>query len=68
MTKLAAASGVDFDRLFARMMIAHHQGAIQMARDEQAKGANPDAKALSGRIVTSQQAEVDTLQKILDRL
>jgi uncharacterized protein (DUF305 family) len=68
MAKLAASKGVDFDRLFARMMIAHHQGAIQMAQDEQTNGANADAKALAGRIVTSQQAEVDTLQKILDRL
>jgi len=68
MAKLAAASGVDFDRLFARMMIAHHQGAIQMARTEQAHGVNPDTKALAARIITSQQTEVDTLQKILDRL
>lgn len=34
MNQLQAASGVDFDRQFAGMMIAHHNGAIQMARDE----------------------------------
>ena len=68
MAKLSAASGTDFDRMFARMMIAHHQGAIQMARDEQTGGANSDAKTLAARIITAQQAEIDTMQTILDRL
>jgi uncharacterized protein (DUF305 family) len=68
MAKLDAATGVDVDRMFARMMIAHHNGAIQMAQDEQNNGANADAKALAAGIVKTQQAEVGTLQKILDRL
>jgi uncharacterized protein (DUF305 family) len=68
MTKLSSATGIDFDRMFARMMIAHHNGAIQMAQDEQSNGINADAKTLAGKIVKDQQAEVDTLQKILDRL
>jgi uncharacterized protein (DUF305 family) len=68
MAQLKAAKGVDFDRMFARMMIAHHNGAIQMARDEQAKGKNPDAKALAATIEKTQAAEVAQLQKILDRL
>jgi uncharacterized protein (DUF305 family) len=68
MTKLKAASGKDFDRMFAQMMIAHHNGAIQMAADEQAGGKNADTKALAKNIATSQQAEVTTLQKIVDRL
>jgi len=68
MTKLKAASGKDFDRMFAQMMIAHHNGAIQMARDEQSSGSNAEAKALAKSIADSQQAEVATLQKIVDRL
>jgi len=68
MTALQAASGVDFDRMFARMMVAHHNGAIQMAGDEQANGSNADAKALAATIAQTQAAEVATLQKILDRL
>ncbi|WP_117212321.1 DUF305 domain-containing protein [Allorhizocola rhizosphaerae] len=68
MNKLKAASGVDFDRQFARMMIAHHNGAIQMARDEIKNGSNPDAKRLAAAIEQSQAAEVAQLQKILDRL
>ncbi|MEV6524513.1 DUF305 domain-containing protein [Longispora sp. NPDC051575] len=68
MAKLKAAKGVEFDRLFARGMIAHHNGAIAMAKDEQAKGKNSDAKALAAVIEKAQAAEVDKLQKILDRL
>ncbi|MEV6522364.1 DUF305 domain-containing protein [Longispora sp. NPDC051575] len=65
---LSAASGVAFDRLFAKGMIAHHNGAVAMARDEQAKGVNAEAKALAATIEKAQAAEIATLQKILDRL
>ncbi|WP_446218091.1 DUF305 domain-containing protein [Micromonospora sp. IBHARD004] len=68
LAKLAAASGVDFDRQFLTMMIAHHEGAVTMAQEEIASGANPEAKALAQRIVTAQRGEIDTMNKILDRL
>jgi uncharacterized protein (DUF305 family) len=68
MTKLAAASGIQFDRLYASMMIAHHNGAIQMAQDEAMKGTNADAISLAKGIVKSQMAEVVTLQAIAQRL
>ncbi|MFF3853825.1 DUF305 domain-containing protein [Micromonospora sp. NPDC002575] len=68
MTKLAGASGVDFDRKFLRTMIAHHEGAITMAREELAEGANPEAKALAQQIAISQQGEIDQMRKILARL
>ncbi len=66
--QLRAAKGVDFDRMFARMMIAHHNGAIIMARDCQTKGSNTAAKALAAAIEKAQSTEVEQLQKILDRL
>jgi uncharacterized protein (DUF305 family) len=68
MTQLAAASGTPFDRLYASMMIAHHNGAIQMAQDEATKGTNADAMSLARSIVKSQMAEVVTLQAIANRL
>ncbi|MEV4462696.1 DUF305 domain-containing protein [Micromonospora echinofusca] len=67
MTKLAAATGREFDRQFLTMMIAHHEGAITMARDELARGVNAEAKALAQQIVGTQQAEIDTMRKILGR-
>ncbi|MEV2236946.1 DUF305 domain-containing protein [Micromonospora sp. NPDC049891] len=68
MAELAAASGTEFDRKFLTMMIAHHEGAVTMAEEEAAQGANPDARALAQRIVTTQQAEIVTMRKILARL
>ncbi|MFD4206332.1 DUF305 domain-containing protein [Micromonospora tulbaghiae] len=68
MKNLAAANGAAFDKMFAELMIAHHNGAIDMAKAEQADGSNPEAKALAARIASDQATEVQTLRKILDRL
>lgn len=64
MTALSQATGTDFDRRFARGMIAHHNGAIQMAKDEQAKGSNSAAKAMAAAMVRNEQDEVERLRKI----
>lgn len=68
MKKLADAKGKDFDRAFAELMIAHHEGAVKMAQDEQKDGANAEARALAGEVVRAQTAEITELRKILDRL
>ncbi|MFD5746985.1 DUF305 domain-containing protein [Streptomyces sp. NPDC127033] len=68
MADLKAAKGTEFDRKFAELMIAHHKGAITMAEDEQKNGRDATAKKLAGDVVRTQSAEVDTFQKILDRL
>ncbi|MER6583268.1 DUF305 domain-containing protein [Nonomuraea sp. NPDC001023] len=68
MKKLDGAKGAAFDRLFAEQMIAHHEGAIEMARTEQASGVNPQAKGLAKAIESTQQAEVAQLRKLLERL
>ncbi|MFH9738867.1 DUF305 domain-containing protein [Streptomyces roseolus] len=68
MKDLAAAKGKDFDRTFAELMIAHHEGAVEMAKTEQKNGGNAEAKALAGEVVTAQTAEITELRKILDRL
>ncbi|MEU2546852.1 DUF305 domain-containing protein [Streptomyces roseolus] len=68
MKDLAAATGKDFDRMFAELMIAHHEGAVEMAKTEQKDGGNTEAKALAGEVVTAQTAEITELRKILDRL
>ena len=64
MTKLDTLKGPDFDTLWLRSMIGHHEGAITMANTEIADGANPDAKALATQIVTTQQAEIDQMKKM----
>ncbi|QUW85498.1 DUF305 domain-containing protein (plasmid) [Streptomyces mirabilis] len=68
MKSLKAMKGTEFDKMFAQMMIDHHNGAISMAKTEQKSGQNADAKKMADDIVTGQSAEVKQLQSILDRL
>ncbi|MEU1465087.1 DUF305 domain-containing protein [Streptomyces sp. NPDC005727] len=67
MDKLKDLSGDAFDKAFVQMMISHHQGAIEMAKTEQAKGAYGPAKTMSKSIVTSQSAEITEMNKILGK-
>ncbi|MGW5063632.1 DUF305 domain-containing protein [Streptomyces sp. NPDC004096] len=68
MKELEAMKGTEFDKMFAQMMIDHHNGAISMAKTEQKDGKNADAVKMAGDIVTGQSAEVTQLQSILNRL
>lgn len=65
MTMLEEADGAQFDRMFLEMMIEHHEGAIAMARTEQANGVNPDALALAERIESDQEAEIAKMKRLL---
>lgn len=50
---------------FLRSMIPHHSGAILMC--EQSAITDPEIKQLCGRIIKSQQAEIEQMQAILKR-
>jgi uncharacterized protein (DUF305 family) len=50
-----------FDREFIDMMIAHHQGAIRMARAEQERGQNRELKNLAVAIEDAQAKEIDQM-------
>jgi uncharacterized protein (DUF305 family) len=49
-------------------MTKHHQGAITMAEQELANGQNPEAEQLAQDIITAQQAEITTMNKLLTQL
>jgi uncharacterized protein (DUF305 family) len=68
MKKLESSSGTAFDRLWMELMIQHHEGAVRMSEDELKDGKNPDVKALAQTIVTSQQAEISTMNSLLSKL
>ncbi|MDQ1595005.1 MAG: hypothetical protein QOH40_1561 [Arthrobacter pascens] len=68
MKKLDTAQGTAAARLFLNQMIAHHEGAIMMAKTENTAGKNPDAVQLSRDIVTAQEAEIQEMQKLLAAL
>ena len=65
LTKLEAAKGTEFDKMWLDMMIKHHQGAVDMAKTELSKGSNADAKALAQKIIDGQQAEITEMQGLL---
>ncbi|WP_432128359.1 DUF305 domain-containing protein [Streptomyces sp. bgisy082] len=68
MKDLAGARGEEFDRAFAELMIAHHEGAVTMAEAERRNGLDPAARKLADDVVRTQSAEIAELRKILDRL
>jgi uncharacterized protein (DUF305 family) len=64
LAKLAIAKGAAFDRLFLEGMIAHHEGAIQMA--EMIKDStNSEVKKLFTNLVSSQSAEIEAMKALL---
>src|SRR5258708_232822 len=52
----------DPDRDFARMMIAHHQGAIEMARVELQFGHDERLKRLAQEMIVTQTQEIAVMQ------
>ena len=68
MQALSDAQGTDAARLFLEQMIAHHEGAIDMAQTEIEDGQFPDAVEMARTIVDTQQQEIDTMRQLLTTL
>ncbi len=65
MIKLEALKGPEFDALWLKSMISHHQGAIAMADVEIKDGENAEMVALAKNIVSAQQAEIGQMNTML---
>lgn len=64
MQQLQDASGQQFDQMWLEMMIAHHEGAIEMA--EQVQGStNPQVADMADAIISAQEAEITEMQVML---
>lgn len=68
LSELEAADGPAASKLFLEQMIAHHEGAVEMAETEVAEGKNPDALALAQEIIDAQNAEIDRMKSLLETL
>jgi uncharacterized protein (DUF305 family) len=62
---LENARGPAFDRQFLTMMIAHHQGAVDMANEELQQGLNGQALDLARSILQNQRAEIEQMRGML---
>jgi len=65
MATLKKANGPAFDQEFLTQMIQHHEGAIEMAKDEVKSGSDPDALKLAGQIEKAQTAEIAEMNGLL---
>lgn len=55
------------DTDFAMMMVAHHQGAIDMAKSELASGTNAEMRKTASKIIADQTKEIAKLEAWLKK-
>lgn len=55
----------DPDTAFAKSMLGHHRGAVEMAKIQLKYGTDESMRQLAQEIITAQQAEIDILNKWL---
>ena len=68
LARLRAASGAEFDRLFLSLMIAHHEGAIDMVDallEQPGSAADPILFRFIGDVENEQKAELDRMDGVL---
>jgi len=64
---MMGASGSTVDAVFARKMIAHHQGALDMARIEIASGSDTKLKQMAHKMIDDQSQGQSELQAWLKK-
>ena len=64
MDSLGQLKGAEFDKAWAKGMIAHHEGAIAMANDVLANGKNSEILALANAVVSGQSTEIEILKPL----
>ncbi|HZV85431.1 MAG TPA: DUF305 domain-containing protein, partial [Brevundimonas sp.] len=68
MAALTAAQGVEFDRQFLTLMIAHHEGAVKMVADLLARSGSaydPVLFRFANDVTNEQQAEINRMTALL---
>lgn len=61
--KLEGLSGDDYDKAFIEMMIAHHEGAVDMAELSEQRAKHDEIKQLSQEIITAQEKEITDMKQ-----
>jgi uncharacterized protein (DUF305 family) len=64
-TKLSSLRGAEFDRAWMTGMIAHHEGAIEMAKEVLEDGKDTAVKALATAVATAQDSEILEMKELL---
>jgi uncharacterized protein (DUF305 family) len=65
LAELEDAGDGEFEDLWLELMIAHHEGAVQMAEQQAAEGTYRPAVELAEDVVASQTAEIEQMRELL---
>ena len=65
MGAVARSGNSDVD--FVRLMLPHHQAAIDMAKTQLLHGKDPQMRRLAQEIITEQQLEIELMQRWLQQ-
>ena len=63
--ELRSADGVEAERLFLQLMIAHHEGGVAMAEAAVAQARTDEVRTLAAAIVAAQSSEIELLERML---
>jgi uncharacterized protein (DUF305 family) len=63
--ELKAATGVEAERQFLTLMIAHHLGAVEMAEAVQDRAGNTSVLGFANSVIISQEAEIILMEDML---
>ncbi|WP_404380084.1 DUF305 domain-containing protein [Knoellia locipacati] len=64
--RLAAARGVEADRIFLTLMMAHHKGGVEMADAVLARSDRSEVVTLARAMKAAQTSEIQAMQQMLD--
>ncbi|RFA14206.1 hypothetical protein B7R22_10325 [Subtercola boreus] len=65
LARLRTLTGVDAEKLFLTLMIAHHKGGVEMAQALVERSTNPDVLALANSIIKAQTSEIGYMTELL---
>lgn len=68
MEKLHAAKGKEFDKLFLKQMIFHHEGAVNQSNKELKNGKYGPAKKLATAIIKAQTKEIKLMKELMKKI
>lgn len=61
--ELKNKTGDEFDKLFIESMIAHHEGAVEMAKLSENSAKHEEVKSLSNDIIAAQEKEISEMKQ-----
>ncbi|ROQ38714.1 uncharacterized protein (DUF305 family) [Frondihabitans sp. PhB188] len=64
LARLARLSGTAEDRLYLRLMIAHHRGGIEMAQAVLDRSTNPQVTALARSMIVTQESDIRAMRAL----